>query len=280
MTLTVRPLSPALGAEVFGVDPAAPLTEAVYGELRGAWLEHGLLLFRDVSMSPRQQINFTRWFGDLHIMPQLEFNLPDYPEIFVVSNVEEDGKPMGMRRVGMGWHTDGQSKRLPNAGSFLYALKAPPEGGDTMFANMTAAYDALPGAMRERITGQTACYSRVRMYPVHYPHIRPLTDAEKAALPDVFHPIARTHPETGRKALYVGRFAWEVMGMARDEGVSLIRELEAFATGPAFVYRHKWRRGDALLWDNRCTMHCATSFDEARYERHMHRTTIEGDVPI
>ena len=280
MTIEFRPLSSVFGAEVIGIDPALPMDDATFATLLRGWLDHQLLLFRNVVMTPEQQIDFTRRFGELHIMSPPDTNLPGHPEIFVVSNVEENGKALGMRRVGLGWHTDGEDKAIPNAGSFLYALQVPAEGGDTYFANMYAAYDALPPETRHRIDGKRACFSRVRLHDVHYPHLGPLTEAQKAARPDVFHPLARTHPLSGRKALYIGRWAIDIQGMPEEEGRALVRELHDFSVQPRFVYRHRWRKGDALLWDNRCLQHCATEFDETRYRRHMHRTTLEGDRPF
>jgi alpha-ketoglutarate-dependent taurine dioxygenase len=278
--LSFRPLSPVIGLEVSGVDPAAPIDSATFAELERQWLDHNVLLFRGVRMTPAQHVAFTRRFGALHVMAPPQYNHPEYPEIFVVSNVEVEGRAVGMRRVGLGWHTDGEDKAIPNAGSLLYAREVPPEGGDTWFANMYAAHDVLPADLRRRIEGRRACYSRVRLHEVHYPHLPPLTDAQKAERPDVWHPLIRTHPRTGRKALYIGRWACEVEDLPEDEGREIIAKLQAFAAEPRFVYRHQWRVHDALLWDNRSTLHCATTFDETRYHRLMHRTTLEGDAPF
>jgi alpha-ketoglutarate-dependent taurine dioxygenase len=280
MTATFRPLSAVIGLEVTEIDPGASIDAATFTELGQHWVDHNLLLFRDIRMTPAQQVAFTRRFGPLHVMTPLQYNHPEHPEIFVVSNVEMDGRPLGMRRVGLGWHTDGEDKAIPNAGSFLYAREVPAEGGDTLFANMFAAHDALPADLRRRIAGRRACYSRVRLHAVHYPHLEPLTEIQKAERPDVWHPLIRTHPRTGRKALYIGRWACEVEDLPEDEGREIIAELQAFAAEPRFVYRHQWRVHDALLWDNRSTLHCATTFDETRYRRLMHRTTLEGDAPF
>jgi taurine dioxygenase/putative 2-oxoglutarate oxygenase len=280
MALAFRPLSAAIGIEVAGIEPGGPIDAAMFAELERQWLDHNLVLFRGVRMTPAQQVAFTRRFGALHVMTPLQYNHPEHPEIFVVSNVEVDGRPVGMRRVGLGWHTDGEDKASPNAGSLLYAREVPDEGGDTMFANMFAAHDALPDGLRRRIAGRRACYSRVRLHAVHYPHLEPLTEAQRTARPDVWHPLIRTHPRTGRKALYIGRWACEVGGLPEGEGRELIAELQVFAAEPRFVYRHRWQVHDALLWDNRSTLHCATTFDENRYRRLMHRTTLEGDPPF
>lgn len=280
MSIAFRPLSDVIGLEVTGLDPSRPIDAAAFTEVERRWLDRNLLLLRGVGWTPAQQIAFTRRFGPLHVMTPLHFNHPEHPEIFVVSNVQENGRDLGMRRVGLGWHTDGEDKAIPNAASLLYAIEAPPEGGDTQYANMFAAHEALPEELRRRVAGRRACYSRARLHHVHYPLLPPLTEQQKAERPDVWHPIVRTHPRTGRKALYIGRWACEVEGLPGAEGLALIAELQAFAAEPRFVYRHRWRPGDALLWDNRSTLHCATEFDEGRYRRHMHRTTLEGDTPF
>jgi taurine dioxygenase/putative 2-oxoglutarate oxygenase len=280
MGIALRPIKDRFGAEIVGIDPGLDVDDATFRAVEDAWYGHNMLLFRGVKMTPEQHIAFTRRLGPLHIMTPPQYNLPGHPEIFVVANVEEMGKPVGMRRVGLGWHTDGEDKKIPNAGSFLYALQVPPEGGDTMFADMYGAWAALPERLKRQVEGRRARYSRIAMHHVHYPYEPPLTDTQKAERPDVFHPIARTHPRTGRKALYIGRWACDIEGLPADEGRALIEELQDFAAQPQFVYRHSWRVGDAVLWDNRCTLHCATGFDDTKYTRHMHRTTLEGEVPV
>ena len=280
MALAFRPLHPTFGAEVIGADLSRNLPDATFDEIDAAWQRYSILLFRNVQMTPEQHIAFTRRFGELHVMEPLEFNLPEHPEVMVVSNIEKDAKPIGIKRAGWGWHSDGEDKVHPNAGSFLYALKLPPEGGDTLYTDTYAAFAALPDDVRSRIMGRRACFSRARFHEVYYPHLPPLTEAQKKARPDVWQPIARRHPKTGWTSLYIGRWAYKVEGMPDDEAAELIEYLKEFATQPRFVYRHQWRVGDALLWDNRCTQHCATPFDDAKYERHMHRTTIEGEIPL
>lgn len=277
MSLEFRPLGWAIAAEVIGVDLARPIDAASFEAIHAAWLRYNVLVFRDVDITPEQQIAFSRRFGELQVLAGNEYNLPGHPEILVISNVKEDGKHVGLRGVGRGWHTDGENRLITNAGSFLYALKVPPHGGDTLFANMHAAYDAMPAALKTRITGRRARYSQVRLHAVHHSHLPPLTPEQIAERPDVYHPLVCTHPEAGREALYIGRWACAVEGMPEQEGRELIAELQAFTTQPQFTYRHQWRVHDAVLWDNRWTQHCATEFDESQYERHMHRTTPGGD---
>jgi alpha-ketoglutarate-dependent taurine dioxygenase len=278
--MNIRPLQGDFGAEVIGCDLSRPIDDVTFGEIEAAWSRYSILLFRDVRMTPEQHIAFTRRLGPLHIMEPLQYNLPGHPEIFVVSNVEEGGKALGMKRAGWGWHSDGEDKAVPNAGSFLYALEIPPEDGDTLFADMYGEYAALPADVRRTIAGRRACFSRARLHHVHYPHLPALTEQDKAKRPDVWHPIARRHPQSGWTSLYIGRWACEIEGMGESEATDLIHYLQEFAVRPEFVYRHRWRVGDAILWDNRCAQHCATPFDDAKYRRHMNRTTIEGEVPL
>jgi taurine dioxygenase len=162
----------------------------------------------------------------------------------------------------------------------LYALELPPEGGDTLFADMYAAYEALPRDVKAQISGKKACFSRIKLHHVHYPHLPALTEDDKLKKPDVWHPLARRHPKSGRTVLYIGRWACAIEGMPEKEGAELVRYLQEFSVRPEFVYRHRWRLHDAVLWDNRCAQHCATPFDDAKHHRHMLRTTIEGDAPL
>jgi len=278
-TIDLEPIGQGFGCEVIGADLSAPLPEHEFLRIRQAWFDHSFLVFRDLHMDPAQQVAFTRRFGPLHIMER-EFKLPGVPEVMVIANEEREGRPFGSRRVGLGWHSDGEDKQLPNAGSFLYGLTIPPEGGDTLFADMYAAYDALPDHLRRAITGRRARFSRIDMHHIHYPDLPALTEVQKRDRPDVHHPLVRLHPHSGRRSLFVGRWARDIEGLPPDEGQALIEELFAFAQQDRFVYRHHWRQYDAILWDNRCMLHRAAGFNEAKYIRHMHRTTLEGDVPV
>jgi alpha-ketoglutarate-dependent taurine dioxygenase len=278
--ITFRPLTPSFGAEVIGVPPSLEMDDVAFAAVEAAWFRHGILLFRGLEMTPEQHIAFTRRLGPLHIMHPLDFNLPGHPEVLVIGNAREGGKPIGLPRAGMGFHSDGEDKAIPNAGSFLYGVQVPDEEGDTLFADMFGAWEALPEALKRKVAGRRACYSRLRLHHVHYPHLPALTEAQIRDRPDVWHPIARRHPVTGRTSLFIGRWACEVEGMEQAEGEALIAELIAFSQQQRFLYRHHWLKGDAILWDNRCTQHCATPFDEARYTRRMQRTTLEGSVPI
>lgn len=275
-----RALRGNFGAEVVGVPADLQVDEESFRQIEAAWFQHSILLFRGLSLTPQQHIAFTRRLGPLHVMREhLAVTLPGLPEVFVVSNALEDGKPIGLKRAGEGFHTDGEDKRIPNAGSFLYAIKVPPERGDTLFVDMYAAYEALPEDIKQRLVGRRARFSRIDLHHVHYPLLPALTEQQKRERADVHHPLLRRHPRSGRTSLYIGRWACDIDGMPAEEGRKLIAYLQEFAQQPRFIYRQQWRVGDAVLWDNRCTQHCATGFDDDKHVRTMYRTTLEGDVP-
>ena len=280
--LKLRPLTDIVGTEVSGLDLAQPLGAADFETIRRAWLDSTILLFRGQSITPVQQVAFTLLFGELVTYGRSEHALPGHPEVLVLSNMKrDDGEPMGAPVAGRYWHTDGHFLEQPPAASFLYAVEVPANGGDTLFANMYAAYEALPEATRRRINGRRVIISRVQSRPFNYPHKPQVTTEERAAWPDMPQPLVRTHPETGRPALYVGgNVPWRIEGMPHSESDILIPELQAFATQSRFVYVHRWQAGDAILWDNRSAMHRATAYDLLNDKRLMHRTTVAGDLPF
>ena len=277
--LSIRPLAPALGAEIQGIDLSRPLDEATFTDVRDAFHEHSVILFRDQRLTEEQHIAFSRRFGPLEIHVATQYLLPDHPEIVVLSNVVENGKPKGIEDAGRYWHSDLSYMRRPSLGSLLYALEVPEQGGDTLFAGMVAAYEALPADLKQRIAGLEAIHrygDRWRKDAEEGRDRPQLTD--QAALPDAIHPVVRIHPASGRPALYVNEgFTVGIVGMAEDEARALLAELFAFSTQDAFTYRHRWRRGDLLFWDNRSVVHSATPYDRTAV-RHMHRTTIAGDA--
>ena len=286
MAVNITKLTDAIGAEVAGVDLSAPIDDETIAKIREAWTRHGIVLFRGQSITLPQQIAFTKRFGDLYVDLSDDFTHPDHREVFVLSNIKQEGKYIGLppEQTGEAWHSDLIYREAPAAGAFFYAKEAPAEAGDTLFAGMYAAYDALPQDRREQIDQLKCRYSRTKVYQLGIlaKGLPPLSDEEKAALPDVVHPIVRTHPETGRKALYVGMRvseATQILDMPEEEGPALLDDLRAFATQPQFVYRHHWSAGDAIMWDNRCTMHRASVFDPALGRRLCYRTMIAGDRP-
>jgi alpha-ketoglutarate-dependent taurine dioxygenase len=278
--LTFRPLTDTIGTEVIGIDLTESLSGADFDRIYQAWLDTAILLFRNQSMTPPQQIAFSQRFGELMVYTRAENALPDHPEVLVLSNLTRDGKPIGSPASGRYWHSDGHYLKRPPAASFLYGIEVPPTGGDTWFANMQAAFAALPDITKKLIDGRRVIISRVQSRPYNYPDKPPVTAEQRTAWPDMPQPLVRTHPATGRKALYVGgNVPWRVEGMPEAESNILIPELQRFATQPQFVYVHRWRSGDAILWDNRSSMHRATAYDELGHQRLMHRTTVAGDEP-
>jgi alpha-ketoglutarate-dependent taurine dioxygenase len=280
MSLEIRPLPNGFGAEVFNAPPTLEMDEAVFRQIEAAWYAHSILVFHGLKMSPPQHIAFTKRLGPLHFMEPPNITLPDHPEVFVVSNATQDGRPVGLKRAGEGFHSDGEDKAIPNAGSFLYAIAVPPERGDTLFADMYRVYEALPDDIKRKLEGRRARFSRIDLHHIHYPLMAPLTEEQKRKRPDVYHPILRKHPKTGRTALYLGRWACDIEGLPPHEGRALIKDLQDFAQQERFLLRQRWQVGDAVLWDNRCTQHCATGFDDEKYVRTMYRTTLEGEAPL
>ena len=271
---TITPLAPAVGAEVFGVDLARPLDDRAFAAIHRAFLDHAVLVFRDQDIGVTQHLAFTRRFGELEVHILNQFNLPGVPHILVLSNAKDEaGAPLGLEDAGRYWHTDVSYTEEPSMASFLFAIDVPPNGGDTLFAGTSAAYAALTGDLRAQIDGLKGVHGLTKMTAPK------MTDEQFAALKPEIHPLARTHPETGRKAIYAGAFAMGIQGLAEDEAHKLLDRLADFCTRERFVYRHRWRVGDFVVWDNRCVLHQATDFDP-RYRRHLHRTTVAGGRPV
>lgn len=269
----VLPLSNLMAAEVIGLDLAQPFDEATRDAVRQAFLRYQLLVFRDQKLSKPQQIAFTEQFGALERHTKLNQGQDEFPLLHVVSNLNEQGKPSGTVRSTM-WHTDKSFRPEPSMATILHAVVMPPKGGDTMFANMYAAYEALPESEKDFLEGKKVVHS----WELSRENIgRVLSEDEKRDAPPNSHPLARIHPETGRTSLFLGMHASHIEGMSFEDGRAKILELEAHATKPAFTFRHSWRMGDMLMWDNRCLLHRADpNFDAATYPRVLHRTCLRG----
>ncbi|MFJ5382048.1 TauD/TfdA dioxygenase family protein [Cupriavidus sp. CER94] len=279
----IRPLDAALGAEVIGLDLDRPLSAEDFRRIHRAHLDHHVVVFRDQRITPAQQIAFSRRFGPLQIHVLHQFQLADHPEILIVSNVLKDGKPIGLGDAGHFWHSDLSYKETPSLGSLLHAIELPAEGGDTLFANMHAAYDGLPAALKQKIDGLTAEHTYLARYAElqkRSPWRPNLTPEQIAQVKPVVHPVVRTHPETGRRALFVSEhFTTKIVGLPDDESRALLDELFAHSVRPEYVYRHQWREHDLVFWDNRSLLHLAAGTPD-HLRRVMFRTTIEGDTPF
>jgi taurine dioxygenase len=276
----VVPTGAALAADVEGLDLAQPLSAETVVALRQAWMDHLVLRFRGQRLSDEQLAAFSARFGDLDRAP-IDVHKPDDVRSFIsiISNVIENGRPIGGLGDGESkWHTDMSYNDLPPTASLLYALEVPPSGGDTGFSNMYQAYETLPAELRRRIDGLTckhdAAHNSVGDLRYGFENV---TDPRET--PGAVHPLVRLHPETGRKALFLGRrlFAY-VPGLSLEDSEALLDALWEHATQPRFSWYQQWRVGDLLMWDNRCVMHRRDGFDPAT-RRVMHRTQLIGDRP-
>jgi alpha-ketoglutarate-dependent 2,4-dichlorophenoxyacetate dioxygenase len=283
MPISVEPLHPSFFARVTGVDLSRPLDDTDFAAIEAAIFAHAVLVFPRQPIDDDQQIEFSRRFGALEgsakavlkgLGPRLES-----PHIADISNLDEAGRVLAAddrRRLhGLGdrlWHTDASFRRIPARYSLLSARTVPPEGGETEFADMRAAWDALPGPMQARLEGLVAEHSI--WHSRNLVAAFPVDEEERAALPPVPQMLVRTHPGSKRRSLYLASHAFRIHGMADADGKALLAELMAFATQPQFVHRHVWTVGDLVMWDNRCTMHRGLPYDDVRYRRDMHRTTV------
>ena len=282
MNFEVRPLGEALGAEIIGLDVSRPLDETALSMVRDALLRHLVIVFRDQRLTPAAQVAFASRFGPLDKHPADDATLPDYPHLLVVSTRKENGKFVGLPDAGPMWHSDLAYMQRPALGSMLYAIEVPERGGDTGFANMYAAYEALPADLRSEIEVRKGVFLAGRNNQ-RRTFTRRYNEAQQARTPAVLHPLVRRHPETGRRSIFANpQHTIAIDGMDEADSSALLARLFEHATQPEFTYFHRWRAGDLTFWDNRCTYHVAdlSRVGEPDYIRHMHRTTIQGDVPF
>lgn len=279
----VRAFDAPLGAEVVGLDLSRPLDGRDFARIHQAHLDHHVLVFRDQQITPAQQVEFSARFGPLQIHVLKQFQLAGTPEILIVSNIKEAGEPIGLGDAGHFWHSDLSYVEKPSLGSMLHAQELPTEGGDTLFANQHLAYDALPHALKKTIAPLKAEHTYLARYEelrARSPWRPKLSDEQIEQVKPQVHPVVRTHPETGRKALFVSEhFTTRIVGLPEDESRALLDELFALSTRAAYVYRHVWASHDMVFWDNRSVMHLAAGTPE-HLRRKLYRTTIEGDLPF
>ena len=277
----VRPLTPEFGAEILGIDLDQAASPEIFPSIHAAWLRYQVLVFRGLEVSPATQVAFAAKFGEVqvHVMNQYQGET-DHPELYVLSNLDEDGKPSGKHpdKGTLKWHTDGSWNARSGHSTFMYAERPPKTGGETHFCDMYSAYDELAPAWKERVAAMRVFHNLDFSRTRRHGH-EPLSEEQKAAVPPVAWPVVRTHPETGRKALFLGDHADYVEGMDYDAGRALIDEMNRLITPDHLVYRHGYTRGDFVFWDNRCTMHRATMYDTARETRVMRRCTVLVDQP-
>lgn len=285
--LSIRPSGAALGAEIIGVDLSQEPDAATFEQIVEALNEHEVIVFRNQELTPEQHIAFSRRFGELEHHVRQDRCRPGYPEIFVVSNVIENGKPIGSQDAGFFWHSDLCYTEKPSRGSLFYAREVPMENGeprgDTMFSSMTAVYDALPEETKRKLADRKAVNSYIHGYSRERKSgPRPqLTEEQKKKTPDMEHPAVRTHPYTRKKCLFVNEgYTTRLVGMAPAESEALLSDLFARIRSPEVIYRHRWQVGDFLIWDNCATQHRAVLDYELPQRRLMERTTVCGTVPF
>ena len=280
MSLSVRPLTPNLGAVISGTELSCELDDRVFRELYQAFLRYQVLLFPPQDLPPASQVAFARRFGEVQVHVMNQYHADGYPELYRLSNLDENGKPHGRHpdKGTLAWHTDGSWQRVTGQATIIYGEVMPQSGGETHFCDMYGAYERLDAPWKARIANLRAVhnldFSRTRRHGED-----PLTEAQRLAKPPVDHPVVRTHPETGRKCLYLGDHAEYILGMPYDEGRALIEELNALAVHPDLTYEHRWKPRELLVWDNRCVMHRATAYDAATQGRVIRRCTVLGEIP-
>ena len=287
MTITVYPASENFGAEIGDVDLSKPLSDDDRAEIETAFNRYSVVIFPDQHLSTDQHLDFARYFGPLETTihaTRSDAKLRVRAEIADVSNLsvgdEIWGKESRKRMFEMGnrmWHTDSSFRRLPAKASLLYSRSIPPVGGQTEFADMRAAYDALTDEMKQRLRGLVAehaiMYSRKKLGFTDF------SDEENQTLPPVPQVLVRKHAGSGRMGLYLASHAGRILGMKEEEGQALLKELIEHATQRQFVYSHRWRLHDLVMWDNRCTMHRGKGYDDLRWPRDMQRATVSDVAP-
>ena len=280
--ITVIPTGAALGADIVGVDLSQPVSTDVYTQIRQAWNDHLVLRFRGQKLGDPAFLAFARLFGELDKAPVHASKdvVNHHPEITVMSNIKVDGKPIGsLGNYEAVWHTDMSYNELCPMGSALYAIEVPPSGGNTGFANMYRAFDTLPAELKREIIGKTCRHDSSRNSAGELRvGFKDAVDPREA--PGAIHPLIRTHPETRRNALFLGRRkSAYIIGLPLDESEDLLNRLWAHATQKEFEWYQVWQLGDMIMWDNRAAMHRRDAFD-ANTRRLMHRTQIKGCKPF
>jgi taurine dioxygenase len=277
--LDIEPISGALGAVIHGLDLSRKLDDATVKNIRKALLDHLVLVFPQQDLTPKQQLAFARRFGTPDIYPFLE-GIEGQPRVIEILKTEKDRSNFGKH-----WHSDTTYMPKPNLGTILYALEVPESGGDTLYANMYLAYETLSKGMKKMLDGVKGHYSSAQTNiggrAGKMKELAGMQTAYTAAEAiEADHPVVRTHPETGKKALYVNFSHTETIGgMSRDESLPLLNYLTKHATKPEYCCRVRWHKGDLVMWDNRCTQHKAIN-DYDGHRRRMHRVTLKGDRPV
>jgi taurine dioxygenase len=276
--MEIRPLSSHTGAEVLGIDLTRPVSQQDRAAMNRAFVERSVLVIREQTLKPHQVVDAVGLFGAIFPQQNTKFAIPDCPQIHYVSN--QDSFPDGRRYIpGDGWHTDHSNAVRPPKATVLHAVRLPDKGGDTQYANMAAAYAALPSATKERLDALMGIHVYQSSHSAR--KLMTLNETDKERVPSaVLHPLVRTHPESGARAIYINPIRIEgILGLDHKEALPLLDELLAHATAERFQYRHAWKPGDLVMWDNRCLLHKANGDYDMGQVRYLYRVMLQGDVP-
>ena len=278
--LDFRPVSDVLGAECDMLDLSTPVTDVVRDQIFAAFRRHHLLVFRGQQLDKESMYRFATLFGEIEGHKIRLADGSQWDAVHTITNLDAQGNPVEKPFINSNyfWHSDKSFLPTPSLTTMLHAVEIPPKGGDTQFANMTAAYEDLPEETKRRIAGLKVVQSLEFMR--RYTGSAPPTEDDLASAPPVRHPLVRTHPETGAKSLYIGMYSSHIDGMPEEEGRELLEHLLAHATQPRFIYTHQWRAGDLVFWDNRCLLHRAVAnYEMGRHRRILMRVVVRGDAP-
>ena len=284
MDFEVRPLKPNIGAEIRGVDLSKPLSKETIAKIRKVWVDHVIAVFPNQKVNDDQHIEFSKRLGELEMINMSALQVEGRPEIYEATNLDADNNIMvddhpvlTINRGNQKWHSDSSFKQIPAMASMLNAYIVPEKGGETEFANIAAAYDGLDQTTKD------CCESLIAIHDFYWSrrdiNEKAFSQEERDAIPPVRHPLIRMHPETGRKAIYVGSHTREIEGWDIEKSRALIDNLIDHCTQEKFTYRHKWNVGDMVLWDNRSALHRGMAFDDQKVKRRLHRTTVAGTSP-
>ncbi|WP_188116145.1 TauD/TfdA dioxygenase family protein [Salinispora cortesiana] len=273
-------LGATFGARITGLDLRDRLDQGSARRLIDDLTEHRLLVLPGQKLGHEEHVRFSRIFGPLDVYPVRQYVVPEFPEVLKISNIFQNGKPIGLYDGDdqIEWHTDYSWKTVMSRASLLYSEIAPAEGGDTLFADSTVAYDELPESLKREVESLRAVHSMNYLVETERrtnPHKAPLTPEERERMPDVAHPLVRVHPVTGRRSLLLGSMIISgVVGLAEADSSALLDRLLRHATADRYLYRHRWHQGDLVIWDNQATMHTRTPCDHKEHRRLLYRTTV------
>jgi taurine dioxygenase len=285
-SLAVKPIFGGFSAVIEGLDLSAPLNSEIINQITNYWLEYPVLIINKQNINDAEQVKFAKSFGELEIHPSLAHRSSKTPEIYRVSNVDENNQIMEPKSTSWQyleltwlWHTDSSFREIPSLGSILHGIEIPTKGGDTLFADMTKAFEALPKSEQRRISKLHVFHSHDYIISQSKELSKRENKGQYETLPRVKHPLVRRHPVTKKQSLFLSPHTMEsVVELEEKEGRTLLEDLINHATQDQFVYRHKWEVDDILMWDNRCTMHAVLPYDSINHRRIMHRTTLVGDT--